>query len=120
MTWTPVVITSPYPDNNLPPGTIHLCNICGGGINYYPPTKVIITVGDMADEKAKGAVRLSLSTNLGKSWRELELPVPDQYRDGLAGPLSPIFSAAQMACCRCIFSSGPATVLMLTPTLTVC
>jgi len=89
--WTPVVITSPYPDNNLPPGTIHLCNICGGGINYYPPTKVIITVGDMADEKAKGAVRLSLSTNLGKSWRELKLPAPEKYRDGLTGPLSPIF-----------------------------
>ncbi len=80
MTWTPVIITSPYPDNSLPPGTIHLCHMCGGGISYYPPTKVIITVGDMADEKAKGAVSLSLSTNLGKSWRELKLPVPDQYR----------------------------------------
>jgi len=91
MTWTPVIITSPYPDNSLPPSTIHLCNMCGGGISYYPPTKVIITVGDMADEKAKGAVSFSLSTNLGKSWRELKLPVPDQYRDGLALPLSPVF-----------------------------
>jgi len=48
-----------------------------GGMTWTP---VIITVGDMADEKAKGAVSLSLSTNLGKSWRELKLPVPDQYR----------------------------------------
>ena len=90
-TWTPVIITSPYPDNDLPPGTIHLCNLCGDGISYYPPTKVIITHGDQGDEQPKGAVRLSLSMNLGKSWRDLRLPVPEKYRDGLAGPLSPVF-----------------------------
>jgi photosystem II stability/assembly factor-like uncharacterized protein len=91
ISWTPVNIASPYPDNDLPPGMIHLCNICGGGISYFPPTKVIITVGDMADEQAKGAVRLSLSTNLGKTWRELKLPVPEEYHDGLTVSLSPVF-----------------------------
>ncbi|PYJ96532.1 MAG: hypothetical protein DME23_20175 [Verrucomicrobia bacterium] len=90
-TWSPVIITSPYPDNDLPPGTIHLCNLCGDGISYYPPTKVIITHGDQGDEQPKGAVRLSLSMNLGQSWRDLRLPVPEKYRDGLAGPLSPVF-----------------------------
>src|SRR5437762_11216650 len=64
---------------------------CGDGISYYPPTKVIITHGDQGDEQPKGAVRLSLSTNLGKAWRDLRLPVPEKYRDGLAGPLSPVF-----------------------------
>src|SRR5437762_7884763 len=56
---------------------------CGDGISYYPPTKVIITHGDQGDEQPKGAVRLSLSTNLGKAWRDLRLPVPEKYRDGL-------------------------------------
>jgi len=91
MTWTPVLLVPPYPDNNLPPGTIHLCNLCGDGISYYPPTKVIITQGDQGDEQPKAAVRLSLSMNLGKSWRDLRLPVPEKYPDGLAGPLSPVF-----------------------------
>ena len=91
MTWTPVLMVSPYPDNNLPPATIHLCNLCGDGISYYPPTKVIITHGDHGDEQPKGAVRLSLSMNLGNSWRDLRLPVPEKYPDGLAAPLSPVF-----------------------------
>ncbi len=91
MTWTPVLMVPPYPENNLPPGTIHLCNLCGDGISYYPPTKVIITHGDQGDEQPKGAVRLSLSTNLGKAWRDLRLSEPEKYRDGLAGPLSPVF-----------------------------
>ena len=64
-TWSPVIITSTYADNDLPPGTIHLCNLCGDRISYYPPTKVIITHGDHGDEQPKGAVRLSLSMNLG-------------------------------------------------------
>ena len=89
--WVPVIVASPIPDNSLPPGMIHLCNSCGGEVSYFPPSKVIITVGDLADEKAKGVVRLSLSTNLGKLWREMELPVPDPYRDGLIVPLSPVF-----------------------------
>ncbi len=91
MTWSPVIITSTYADNDLPPGTIHLCNLCGDRISYYPPTKVIITHCDQGDEQPKGAVRLSLSTNLGNSWRELRLPVPEKYPDGLAAPLSPVF-----------------------------
>jgi photosystem II stability/assembly factor-like uncharacterized protein len=90
MTWSPVIITTSYAEPNLPPGTIHLSNISGGGIGYYPPVKVIITDGDLADEQPKGAVRLSLSLNLGKSWRDLRLPVPDKYRDGLTDP-SPVF-----------------------------
>ena len=90
-TWSPVIITSTYADNDLPPGTIHLCNLCGDRISYYPPTKVIITHGDHGDEQPKGAVRLSLSMNLGNSWRDLRLPVPEKYPDGLAAPLSPVF-----------------------------
>jgi photosystem II stability/assembly factor-like uncharacterized protein len=91
MTWTPVLMVPPYPENNLPPGTIHLCNLCGDGISYYPPAKVIITHGDHGDEQPKGAVRLSLSMNLGNSWRDLRLPVPEKYPDGLAAPISPVF-----------------------------
>src|SRR5881394_1019552 len=64
-TWSPVIITSTYADNDLPPGTVRLCNLCGDRISYYPPTKVIITHGDHGDEQPKGAVRLSLSMNLG-------------------------------------------------------
>ena len=90
-TWSPVIITSTYADNDLPPGTVRLCNLCGDRISYYPPTKVIITHGDHGDEQPKGVVRLSLSMNLGNSWRDLRLAVPEKYPDGLAAPLSPVF-----------------------------
>jgi photosystem II stability/assembly factor-like uncharacterized protein len=91
-TWKPVIIASPYPEMNLPPGTIHICNLCRDTVNYYPPAKVIITHGDMADEQPKAAVRLSLSTNLGKTWRDLNLPLPsEKYREGLVTCDTPVF-----------------------------
>jgi len=91
-TWALVPIVPPNPDADVPPGMIHLCNICGDTVAYYPPAKVIITHGDMGDEEPKDAVRISISTNLGKTWRDLKLPLPsEKYREGLAACGSPVF-----------------------------
>jgi photosystem II stability/assembly factor-like uncharacterized protein len=93
VTWNPVPIVPPgtVSEANTPRGEIHLCSICGDGINYYPPSTVIISYGDLGDEQPKSAVRLALTTNLGKTWRDLRLPLPEKYRDGLAQPYSPVF-----------------------------
>ena len=57
----------------------------------------MIANGDLADETPKGVVRLSVSTDAGKSWRDLSLPLPDKYRDELVDSWSPYFSDANNA-----------------------
>jgi photosystem II stability/assembly factor-like uncharacterized protein len=92
--WKPVIIIPPdgIPQPTWPPGTIQLCSMCRDTISYYPPTNVIITHGDMGDEQPKGIVRLSISTNLGESWRDLNLPLPsEKYHDGLVACEPPVF-----------------------------
>lgn len=91
ITWRPVVITPPSPQPDETPGTIRLCIGCGDAISYERPNTVIITYGEMLVERASGAVRLSISTDLGKSWSDRMLPLPQQYRDGLANPSRPLF-----------------------------
>jgi hypothetical protein len=52
---------------------------------------VVITYGDLASDPG-GAVRLSVSTDLGQHWTDLNLPLPDpKYADGLVAPRSPVF-----------------------------
>ncbi len=91
--WEPVLIASPAPaEPGLPPGTIHLCNLCADRVNYYPPATVIITHGDLGDEQPKDAVRLSVSTDLGKTWQNLSLPLPsEKFGAGLVEGDSPVF-----------------------------
>jgi hypothetical protein len=80
----------------LPARPVHLSNSAGERIYYYPPTTVLITRGDFADEEPKDAVRLSISTNQGKSWKELKLPLPsEKYREGLIACDTPNFVDAR-------------------------
>jgi photosystem II stability/assembly factor-like uncharacterized protein len=91
MTWNPVIINPPNADVGLPAGVIHLCNICGDHLNYYPPSRVIITYGDLATDPG-GAVRLSVSKDLGKAWLNLKLPLPSsKLAAGLIEPSTPVF-----------------------------
>lgn len=93
MTWKSVDVIPRHPDPSpsISSGTFHLCNLCGDDVVYYPPGKFIITCGDSGDEKPNGCVRLSVSADSGKSWRDLQLPLPDEWRDGQTTPLPPVF-----------------------------
>jgi photosystem II stability/assembly factor-like uncharacterized protein len=88
--WSLYVITPPSPEEGLPSGTIHLCNICGDAL-YFDPSRVVITHGDLASDPV-GSVRFSISTDLGQTWQDQALPLPsDRYKDGLVAPHSPQF-----------------------------
>jgi photosystem II stability/assembly factor-like uncharacterized protein len=83
--WKPVNIIPPggrY--SNIPPGEIDLSDITPDRMGFCPPANVVITHGDMGDELPKDAVRLSITTNLGEIWRDVNLPLPsEKYRSGL-------------------------------------
>ncbi len=92
--WTPILIAAPDSEPGLPDGTIHLCNICGDSL-YYDPERLVITYGDLASDPG-GVVRLSVSTDLGQSWKDLNLPLPDgKYADGLVAPKAPVFFGSE-------------------------
>ncbi len=77
--WAPVKIIPPggeVGEGSLA-GTMHLSNIAGDKITFFPPAKAIITTDNNLDfERPKGAVHLQLTTDLGKTWRNLTLPLP--------------------------------------------
>jgi photosystem II stability/assembly factor-like uncharacterized protein len=92
--WKPVGIVPPggIPYPNLPPGTVGLSDITPEAMGYCPPANVVITHGDMDDETPKDGVRLSVSTNLGRTWRDVKLPLPsEKYREGLVACSTPVF-----------------------------
>jgi hypothetical protein len=91
--WEPVRITPPGGgEQNVPAGTLHLCNLCTDLVDYFPPGKVLITHGDFGDEQPKDAVRLTLSTNLGKTWVDMDLPLPsEKYHTWLVSSAEPVF-----------------------------
>ena len=99
MTWKPASLLQPGDYSaNVPPGsTIQISDCDGSAVSYYPPRTIVIANGDLADETPKGVVRLSVSTDAGKSWRDLSLPLPDKYRDELVDSWSPYFSDANNA-----------------------
>ena len=88
-TWKVVAITSPSPESGMPAGTLHLCNICGDQL-YYDPARVIIAQGDMANDPV-GVVRISVSTDLGAHWTNLQLPIPAKYTGSSVAPMQPVF-----------------------------
>ena len=88
-TWQPIIITPPTPQPDLPAGTLHLCNICADNL-YYHPDRTIITYGDMASDPT-GLLRISISTDLGQHWKDLQMPLPDKYAAGSVMPLTPSF-----------------------------
>lgn len=77
-------------ENGLPPGTVHLCNICADSF-YYDPARIMIITGDMGSMEPRGAVHGRISLDLGKHWKELSLPLPEKYQDALATPLQTAF-----------------------------
>ncbi|HTX92492.1 MAG TPA: hypothetical protein VMC09_14870 [Anaerolineales bacterium] len=86
--WDQIMLASPPED--VVPGFLHTCNICGDDV-YYDPTRLIVVFGDMANDPA-GSVRLQVSADLGKTWKKLVLPLPAaKYADGLIGPGDPVF-----------------------------
>jgi photosystem II stability/assembly factor-like uncharacterized protein len=96
--WKPVPIIPPdaEPGANGLPAMIHLCNLCGDRMAFHPPAEVIIAHGDMGDETPKNAVRLSMTANLGKTWRDVRLPLPSaEYRAGLVEGGLPVFLDAK-------------------------
>ncbi len=89
LTWSVVDLVPPKTEEGLPPGTVHLCNICGDNL-YFDGVRTIIIYGDMASEPT-GKVRIAVSSNLGKDWKNLELALPEKYRTGQVAPISPTF-----------------------------
>jgi len=92
-TWEPIPLQAPKPEPGLPEGTVHLCNICGDNL-YYDAGRVIITYGDMASDPV-GYVRLAVTTDLGKHWKNLKLDIPQPYTSGSVSPLPPAFFGEQ-------------------------
>jgi photosystem II stability/assembly factor-like uncharacterized protein len=89
VTWNQINLNQPDGSGDLT-GTLHLCSICGDSF-YYDPLRLIITYGDLISDPV-GSVHLSLSTDLGKTWKDLQLPLPDNiYADGLVAPQLPVF-----------------------------
>ena len=88
-TWKVVAISAPNPEDGMPAGTLHLCNICGDQL-YYDPARVIIAQGDMANDPV-GVVRISVSADLGKTWTNLQLALPAKYAGGSVAPMQPVF-----------------------------
>lgn len=91
--WKPVNIIPPggvY--STIPPGEIGLSDITPERMGFCPPANVVITHGDMDDELPKDAVRLSITTNLGTMWLDVNLPLPsEKYHDGLVESDDPVF-----------------------------
>jgi photosystem II stability/assembly factor-like uncharacterized protein len=90
VTWSQIMLGSP--DNQVSdlPGVLHLCNICGDSF-YYDPARIVIIYGDLASN-AVGEVHLSVSMDLGKTWKDLHLPFPSsKFADGLVAPQLPFF-----------------------------
>ncbi len=88
--WSQIMLDSPGGPFIEFPGTLGLCNICGDSF-YYDPARMIITYGDI-DSNAVDEVHLSVSMDLGKTWKDLHLPMPsNKYSDGWVSPQMPIF-----------------------------
>ncbi len=93
-TWVPIPVKSPTGETGLPPGTIHLCNICADSF-YYDPSRTIIVYGDEASWKSTGAVRMQVSFDLGSTWQTRNLPLPENSSDAVvAGSNSAFFSGS--------------------------
>jgi len=90
--WTPLAVTSPNSISDGP-GTVHLSSYNGDQMAYYPRKTFIVAYGESGDFAPNGYIRLSISKDFGKSWRQLHLPVPDALRNEYTEPLVPVFFA---------------------------
>lgn len=78
-------------------GTIQIGDCDGSATSYYPPGTVVIAQGDLMDETPKGIVRLSLTSDAGKAWRDVTMPLPAQFQDRLVESSPPYFFDASNA-----------------------
>ena len=110
--WFPLPIFPPGadPDADDMPTMIHLCNLCGDSVAFHPPANVIITHGDMGDETPKNGVRLSISDNMGRNWRDVKLPLPSKnFATAWRKADRPSFWMTRTAGCRRNFAKTTAT-----------
>jgi photosystem II stability/assembly factor-like uncharacterized protein len=89
-TWAPIPVKPQLPEPNLPPGTIHLCNICNDAF-FYDPSRMVIVYGDLGSMEPAGAVRMEVSFDLGNTWQSMNLPLPQGETDALVAPNQPVF-----------------------------
>ncbi len=89
-TWAPIPVKPPSPEGGLPPGTIHLCNICNDAF-YYDPARMIIIYGDMGSMEPGGSVRGNVSFDQGNTWQAFNLPLPQGETEALVAPETPVF-----------------------------
>ena len=89
-TWAPIPAIPPSPEPFLPPGTIHLCNICNDAF-YYDPSRLLIIHGDLGSMQPTGSVNVQVSFILGTTWQSLSLPLPPAESAALVDPDQPVF-----------------------------
>lgn len=89
-TWAPIPVKPQESESGLPPGTIHLCNICNDAF-YYDPGRMIIIYGDLGSMEPRGSVSMEVSFDLGNNWQKETLPLPQAESDALVSPNPPIF-----------------------------
>jgi photosystem II stability/assembly factor-like uncharacterized protein len=89
-TWAPIPVNPPSPEPDLPPGTIHLCNICNDTL-YYDPLRLMITYGDLGSMEPTGSVHIDVSFDQTKTWQAQDLPLPQGEASALVSPNNPVF-----------------------------
>jgi photosystem II stability/assembly factor-like uncharacterized protein len=89
-----VPLVGPTNEQGLPPGTLHLCNVCTDAF-HYDPSRAIIVEGDMGTMESRGKVHVKQTTDLGRTWTEKILPLPDGYEEALVGGLPIVFEGQE-------------------------
>ena len=89
-TWAALPVKGPSAEAGLPPGTIHLCNICEDSL-YYDPARLVIVHGGEASMQSTGSVQMQVSFDQGSSWKEHDLPLPRNAADAIVGHTSATF-----------------------------
>ena len=96
-TWNRIMLSDPpdatYPSNN--PGDLGLCFPCIDQV-YIDPMRMIVFYGDLPGEIPSGSAvdvsDVSLSTDLGKTWKDQTLPLPGPtFAGDRVSPLQPVF-----------------------------
>lgn len=77
-------------ENGLPRAALRLCNICGD-ILYFDPARIVIITGDMGSMEPRGTLIGKVSFDRGGSWEEINVPLPEKYKDALVWPLQAAF-----------------------------
>jgi photosystem II stability/assembly factor-like uncharacterized protein len=92
-TWNRIMLSDP-PDATYQswyPGDLGFCLACTDRV-YYDPMRVIVLHGDYPGTNPLGSVLVSRSTDLGKTWKDQTLPLPDPaFAGDNVVPLQPVF-----------------------------